>query len=285
MSIDGLELFSVLADGIDHPECVALSPDGVLHTGGEAGQIFAVDAAAGTVLQVASTGGFVLGISFDARGRVYACDIKRRQVLRVDLSSDEIVVHSRGTPQHPLRNPNLGCFAPDGTMYLTDSGTWHGNDGRILRVDPRGGTELWCETSTQFPNGCCLDVDDRSLLVAESTASTLARIPILADGSAGPRQVVAHLPGSVPDGVCVDSSGTAYVCCYRPDRIYAVSPDGTVRVFADDPEGTLLAAPTNAAWYGEGNRCLAVANLGRWHLSSALLDVPGHPPHLPNMAA
>jgi gluconolactonase len=280
VSAGGLAIFSVLADGIDHPECVAVSPDGVLHTGGEAGQIFAVDVVAGTAVQVASTGGFVLGISFDARGRVYACDIKHRQVLRVDLSSGEVTVYSTGTPQHPLRNPNLGCFAPDGTMYLTDSGTWHGNDGRILRVDPRGHTELWCETSTQFPNGCCLDIDDRSLLVAESTAATLARIPILADGSAGPRQVVAHLPGSVPDGVCVDSGGTAYVCCYRPDRIYAVSPDGHSRVLADDPEGTMLAAPTNAAWYGAANTHLAVANLGRWHLSGADLGVTGHSPHL-----
>ena len=285
MTAQGLGLFTVLAEGIDHPECVALSPDGVLHTGGEAGQIYAVDASAGTATQVLTTGGFILGISFDARGRVYACDIKHRQLLRIELKSGAIDTYSTGTAEHPLRNPNLGCFAPDGTMYLTDSGTWHGDDGCILRVDPRGRTELWSAESTAFPNGCCLDVDDRSLLVAESTSATLARIPILADGSAGPREVVARFPGSIPDGVCVDSAGTAYVCCYRPDRIYTVSPEGHTRILAEDPEGTLLAAPTNAAWYGPGNRHLAVANLGRWHLSGADLAVTGHSPHLPEMAS
>lgn len=281
----GLNRFTVLADGIDHPECVAVSPEGVLHTGGESGQIFRVDERSGAVSQVAATGGFVLGISFDAQGRVYACDIKRRQLVRIDLCDGSEEVYSDGAPGRPLRNPNLGCFAPDGTVYLTDSGTWHGADGCILRIDPRGRTEVWCDTSREFPNGCCLDLDDGSLLVAESTAAALTRIPILADGSAGRREVVATLPGSVPDGVCIDSAGTAYVCCYRPDRIYAVSPDGHIQVVADDPEGTLLSAPTNAAWYGDGNRHLAVANLGRWHLSTADLEVTGHPPHLPEVRA
>lgn len=281
----GLERFSVIAEGLDHPECVATGPDGELYAGGEAGQIYRIDLASGTAAVIASTGGFVLGISFDARGRVYACDIARRQLLRIDPGSGSADVLSEGTREHPLQNPNLGCFAPDGTIFLTDSGTWHGADGRILRVDPRGRTEVWCESSREFPNGCCLDVDDRSLLVAESTAAELTRIPITADGSAGEREVVATFPGAIPDGVCVDADGTAYVCCYRPDRIYAVARDRTVRIVADDPEGTLLAAPTNAAWYGEGNRRLAVANLGRWHISAADLGVTGRPSHLPELPA
>jgi gluconolactonase len=277
----GLDAFTMLVEGLDHPECVAVSPDGVLHAGGEAGQIYRVDLERGTVREVANTGGFVLGISFDGQGRLYACDIARHQLLRIELSDGRVDVYSEGTAEHPLVTPNLGCFAPDGSVYLTDSGTWHGNDGRIFRVDPRGRTETWCESSTEFPNGCCLDVDGGSLLVAESTAPALTRIPILADGSAGAREVVTELRGAVPDGVCVDGAGTAVVCCYRPDRIYAVSPNGETSILADDPEGTLLSAPTNAAWYGDGNRLLAVANLGRWHLSTADLGVRGHPPHLP----
>ena len=285
MTGPGLDAFSVLVEGIDHPECVAVDSAGVLHTGGEAGQVFRIDHERGTVTEVANTGGFILGISFDGHDRVYACDIGRHQLLRIDIAAGTVEVYSAGTAEHPLRTPNLGCFTADGSMYLTDSGTWHGNDGRIFRVDPYGRTESWCDTATEFPNGCCLDVDGRSLLVAESTAPALTRIRIREDGSAGDREVVAELPGTVPDGVVIDAAGNAYVCCYRPDRIYCVSPAGDVSVVADDPEGTMLAAPTNAAWFGDDHERFVCANLGRWHLSTATLGVTGHPPLRPVLPA
>src|SRR5437764_1427040 len=82
------------------------------------------------------------------------------------------------------------------------------------------------------------------------------------DGAAGAKQVVAALPGTVPDGVCVDTTGRAYVFCYRPDRILTVDPDGTVDVLADDPIGTTLSAPTNGVWVGADLDELVVANLG-----------------------
>ncbi|HYZ12971.1 MAG TPA: hypothetical protein VFA08_05115 [Actinomycetota bacterium] len=34
-----LEAFVTIATDLDHPECVALGPDGALYAGGEAGQI------------------------------------------------------------------------------------------------------------------------------------------------------------------------------------------------------------------------------------------------------
>jgi sugar lactone lactonase YvrE len=78
---------------------------------------------------------------------------------------------------------------------------------------------------------------------------------------------VARIPATIPDGVCLDEDGTAYVCCYRPDRILAVS-GSRVEVFADDPQGTLLSAPTNGVFAGPDRRTLVCGNLGRWHLSA-----------------
>ena len=269
----GLEALSVLAEGLDHPECVATSPEGVLYAGGEAGQIYRVDTTHGSVREVANTGGFVLGISFDGNGRCYACDIRRNELLRVDVERGGVEVYSRGTGERPLVNPNLGAFDAQGNCYLTSSGSWHGDDGCIFRVDPSGRTDLWCTESSQFPNGCC--IDGRSLLVAESTANAVTRIPIRPDGSAGPREVVVELPGAIPDGVALDVEGTMYVCCYRPDRVYMVTQDGTARILADDPEGTLLAAPANCAWIGERRERFVCANLGRWHLTAGIVGPPG----------
>ena len=279
MNSRGLAPLSVLVEGLDHPECVATSPEGVLHAGGEGGQIYRVDVESRTVREVANTGGFVLGVSFDGNGRLYACDIIRNELLRIDVERGSTEVYSRGTEERRLVNPNLAAFDKSGNCYLTSSGTWHGNDGCIFRIDPSGTTTLWTDEASEFPNGCCIDGD--SLLVAESTAPAVTRFQIEPDGSAGRRQVVADLPGSVPDGVAVDVEGTIYVCCYRPDRVYTVTSSGTVSVLADDPEGTLLAAPANCAWIGAHRELFVCANLGRWHLTAGVVGAPGRPLPLP----
>ena len=77
----------VIAAGLDHPEGVAMGPDGTLWAGGEAGQVYRIDRDTGTATEVANTGGFVLGIAHDASGRLYLCDAGRRAILRVDPSS------------------------------------------------------------------------------------------------------------------------------------------------------------------------------------------------------
>ena len=55
-----LDRFLPFAEGLDHPEGVAWGPDGRIYAGGEAGQIYAIEAD-GTVEQLASTGGFLYG--------------------------------------------------------------------------------------------------------------------------------------------------------------------------------------------------------------------------------
>ena len=272
MSLPGVAL-SVMVDGLDHPEGLALSPSGHLWAGGEAGQIYRIDPESAEFEEVATTGGFLLGVTVDGDGLVYVCDVKNRQVSRYDPESGELSVYSRGTAERPMINPNWAAFDSAGNLYCTDSGTWKGDDGWIWLIAPGGAARVWSTESSNFPNGCCMAADQRSLLVLESLTPALVRIPINADGSAGKREVLVELPGTVPDGVSLDTDGNAYICCYRPDRILRVDPAGAVEVIGDDPQGTLLAAPTNSAWFGpELTRC-ACPNLGRWHLTE--IEVPG----------
>ena len=42
---------------------------------------------------------------------------------------------------------------------------------------------------------------------------------------------------------------------------------------AEDPEGTVLAAPTNCAFVGPELETIAVPNIGRWHITR--FRVPG----------
>lgn len=271
---------TVAAEGLDHPEGVTATKDGTVYAGGEAGQVYRVDLEARSVEQVATTGGFLLGLCADGEGRLYVCDVARREVIRVDPATGSTDVYSKGAPGRPLVNPNWPVFDDAGNLYVTDSGTWKGNDGCVLRIAPGGETTVWSTASTGFPNGAALSADGRALYVLESTTPALVRIPIEQDGSAGAREVVATLTG-VPDGCALDTEGRVYVCYYRPDRIDRVWPDGRVETLADDPEGTVLAAPTNGVWLEPARDRLLVGSLGRWHLTSCDFGATGIPLRYP----
>ena len=295
----GLEALAVAVEGLDHPEGVTVAADGTMYAGGEAGQVYRIDLTGGPeaeanaaarsprATQIASTDGFLLGLCADGNGRLYCCDVGRRELVRVDPATGSVAVHSTGPPDAPFVNPNWPVFGDDGALFVTDSGHWKGDDGSIVRIDPDGGAQTWCRSMTGFPNGACVTPAGDALLVLESTTPALVRVPIRSDGSAGDREVIAELPGTVPDGVTLDTDGNAYVCCYRPDRILRVAPSGDVEVLADDPEGTLLSAPTNGVWLPPDHRRLLVGNLGRWHLTLCdwggdVVGVPLRYPVLPS---
>jgi gluconolactonase len=259
--------FRILAEGLDHPEAVAWGVDGRIWAGGEAGQVYAISLE-GAVEEVASTGGFVLGLALDGDGRVYVCDMIRKEVLRILPGDGAVERYSAGTRQVPMRAPNYPAFDAEGNLYVTDSGEWDGSDGCIFRVTPRGETTVWSTEARRFPNQCCLAAEGDSLLVVESNLPGVSRVPIRPDGSAGTAEILVELPGTVPDGVAALAEGGAFfVSCYRPDRIYHVTAAGRTEVLLDDPLGQVLNQPTSLAFVGERLDQLAVANLGGWHLS------------------
>jgi gluconolactonase len=260
--IDQLEVF---AHGLDHSEGIAMTPDGTVYVGGEAGQLYRVTG--DSFEELLSTGGFLLGLAADADGRIFACDAGNLCVWCIDPSTRTKEVFCDGLPDRKLTSPNWGCFAADGTYYFTDSGGWKERTGSVWVVRPGGRAEVWSEESVDFPNGCAIAPDGARLLVLESTPGVLVEYPIDPDGSAGSRRVVAELPGAVPDGVAAATDGSLVISCYRPDIIYRWREDLGLQVLAEDPEGVAIAAPTNVAFTGPDLATMTVPNIGRWHLT------------------
>jgi sugar lactone lactonase YvrE len=277
------DIFRELARPLQHPEGICWDPlTQRLYCGGEGGQIYGVTLG-GEIEEVANTGGSILGLAVDARGRVYACDWRRGEVVRVDPQPGSVEVFSSGAPDLPVDDPNSVVFADDGTMYLVGS-----ENPAIFRVSSTGETMVWTTGVGGYPNGITLTPAGDAVVVVQShpddfEGGRVWRVPILGDGSAGPPEVMAELFHTVPDGVAYDEVGNCYVAHYTPDRIDRIRPDGTIETVVDEWEARYLNAPTNVAFCGPNLEFLAAACVGDEYLAIADLGIRGQPLRRPDL--
>ncbi len=273
-----------IAGGIDHAEGICMTPDGTVYVSGEKGQIYRIEDD-DSANEVATTKGWTLGLAADGAGRIYACDPVNAAVFRWAPGGGDPEVWTNGTEDAPMAVPNWGAFGPDGTYYVSDSGGWKERQGRIYTVRD-GRTEVWTTASLDFPNGLAVTPDGSELWVLESTPGKLVAYDIGADGSAGERRELLDLAGHVPDGIAFAADGSVIIPCYRPDIILRWQPGSEVQTVGEDPEGTVIAAPTNAAFIGPDLDIVAVPNLGRWHVTRFRIPgVTGVPLFYPDDAA
>ncbi len=260
----------VLVDGLDHPEGVAYDPVAdCVWAGGEGGQLYRVRGE--TFEEVGRAPGFVLGLAVDGRGRLAVC-----------VSSDGSLCAWDGEEMHRIAGgigfPNWPAFAPDGTLYVSDSGDWGRDNGRLVRIEVDGTVETFSRAVPHFTNGCAISPDGRWLWVVESYVPLVSRF----DLETGAREEVTCLYGTVLDGIAFTADGGVLISCYRPDRIYHLHASGELEVVAQDPQGTLLGAPTNVCFVGPKLDRVVCANLGRWHLTLMDLGLRGVELHRPS---
>lgn len=263
-------MIEVLVDGLDHPEGVCWDPvAGVVWAGGEGGQVYRVHLDERRAEEVARAPSFVLGLAVDGRGRLILCCRDAGSLCVLDDGTVR-------TLREGFTFPNWPAFAPDGDLYVSDSGSWGASDGRVFRLSAGGELEVFSTALTDFPNGCAVTADGRWLWIVESHRPTVNRF----DLRTGELEEITRLEGTVPDGVALAEGGVV-VSCYRPDRIVHLDTAGRTEIVAEDPQGTLLAAPTNVAFAGPNLDQLVCANLGRWHLALVESELRGAPMHYP----
>lgn len=278
------DIFRELARPLQHPEGLCWDPlSQRLYCGGEGGQIYAVTLQ-GQIDEVANTGGSILGMAVDARGRVYACDWHRAEIVRVDPETGTVETYSTGAPKLRIDDPNSAVFGGDGTLYVTGS-----ENPAIFRVSPTGETIVWTTAVGGYPNGITLTPAGDAVVVVQShpddfEGGRVWKVPILGDCSAGPPEVMAELFHTVPDGVAYDEAGNCYVAHYTPDRIDRIRPDGSVETVVEDWEAVFLNAPTNVAFCGPNLEFLAAACVGDEYLAIADLGIRGRPLRRPEVS-
>ena len=96
----------------------------------------------------------------------------------------------------------------------------------------------------------------------ETFGSSIARIAIREDGSAGEFERVIHMPRHIPDGIAFDEQSRLWIACHRPDAIYVFDLNSRkLKLFAKDWAGEMLRGPTDVAFAGENRDILLAASL------------------------
>ncbi|HEX4107364.1 MAG TPA: SMP-30/gluconolactonase/LRE family protein [Solirubrobacteraceae bacterium] len=99
--------------------------------------------------------------------------------------------------------------------------------GTVALVTPDGGAREVAH-GLAFPNGMAITPDGRTLIVAESYVGRLTAFDIGEDGDLSDRRIWAELPGSAPDGICLDEDGAAWFAEVPGKRCVRVAEGGEV---------------------------------------------------------
>ena len=249
--------------GVDHPESIGIGPHGEAYTTGTGRQVYRLDLEGNTAEQFATTAARCLGQAVDADGNLYAAHAGGEEVLRI-TPDGQISEYARGPGGRALVCANYPAFDRSASMYLSESGDWSGEvNGSLLKIRPGGGeAELWYPEPVDTPNAIALDADERHLYFVETFGSSVARIAINEDGSAGDFERVVHMPRHIPDGIAFDTEGRLWIACHRPDAIYVLDLESKLlELFVSDWKGECLRGPTDIAFAGPDRDIMLAASL------------------------
>ena len=233
----GLQLIDLGAE--QGPEHVAFGPDGRLYAAVASGKVLRMHADGSAQQVVASTGGRVLGFSFDAAGGLIATDAVKGLLA---ISADgKVRVLADKVGAEPIGYANAVTVARNGLVYFTDSSTrfrpadWGGTfqasildvmeqsaTGRVLAYDPARGTAHVVARGLSFANGIALSDDEQWLLVAETGRYRVWKIGVGAadlDVARGPSAqagvLLDNLPG-YPDNLMRGQQGRIWMGFTKP---------------------------------------------------------------------
>jgi len=221
------------------PEHIALGPDGKLYAAMTSGNLLRMDPDGGRQEVFANTGGRVLGLAFDAEGRMIAADAMKGLLLitgdaRVTVLADHV------SSEDPIHYADAVVVASDGTIYFTDASTrfsparWGGtyqaslldimeqsSTGRVLAYAPTTKSVRVVAYGFSFANGIALSDDGKSLFVNETGRYRIWKVDSSAhdvDVRSGPQQarvLIDNLPG-YPDNLMRGREGRIWVGLFKP---------------------------------------------------------------------
>jgi gluconolactonase len=209
------------------------------------------------------------GLTFDAQGRLVACQHGDRRVARWENGAWTALADKYEGKR--LNSPNDLVFHSSGALYFTDPpyglpGRWQDKEKELpfqgVYRRAADGTLTLLTKELNAPNGLAFSPDEKTLYVAQSDPEKAIWMayPVKGDGTLGAGKVFvdataefkAKRPG-LPDGLKIDVKGNLWATA--PGGVWIMAPDGTHL-------GTLsTGVPTaNVAWGDDGSTLYITAN-------------------------
>lgn len=242
---------NIFARDLGFPEAPVLLPDGgflFTEMSADRGHIVRFDASGNTRRVIARTGR-PNGLAFDRAGTVWVAETEQRAVLRMSLEgSYERVATASG--DEPFLFLNDLAFAPNGDLFVTDSGILHDEivpggqlvsnyrdlkfDGRVYRIDTRTLRVDILDRGFKFTNGLAFG-PDQALYVAETLTGNIYRYASRGGKVVGKRELFGNVierfdPTMLqgPDGMKFGADGNLYVAVFGQGDVTVLRRDGTV---------------------------------------------------------
>jgi gluconolactonase len=230
------------------------------------------------------------GLIFDHKGRLVACDSKRRRITRTELDGSLTVLTERYEGKR-YNQPNDLTIDSKGRIYFSDPRYGGREDmqirdakGRtiegVYRIDTDGKVVRIIGRELERPNGVLVSADDRSLFVADNNNSKLGgarklwRFDLRKDGTVDLKSrklLYDWEDGRGPDGLKQDAKGRLYVAggLNKPNPPAEPAKDKKGGIYVFSPEGkllTFLPVPrdevTNCAFGGDDLKTLYITGGG-----------------------
>ena len=254
--------FSLLAG--QTPENIAMAPDGTAYVTFAKGRQVAAISPSGAVTVLATMplpadgGGNTPALHFPLTVGIVRASDGTLYFLYATGTADLTGIYRLrpgGTPQRIAPLPANGLpnglvlDASAGTLYVTDSVL-----GTIWRVPVAGGTPVAWSTAPElaaagFLGANGLKVHDGAVWATNLDKGTIVRIPILADGTAGPVQTRATGLAGIDDFAFTGHGDQILAAINTQNEVDLVQPNGTHSIVLTAADG--LSGPTSVALYGD----------------------------------
>jgi len=206
------------------------------------------------------------GIRFNSQGEMLVADYKQHNILKIDMSSQDISVLAHG-PE--MNQPNDIAIMDNDIVFASDP-NWSESTGQLWRIFPDGKVEL-VEANMGTTNGIEVSPDQKTLYVNESVQRKIWAYHLSETGDVTDKRLFAEFTDFGMDGMRCDQEGNLYVTRHGKGTVAIFSPAGEL-IREVQMKGKL---PSNIAFGGSEGRTCYVTLQDRGCIETFMAEHPG----------